>query len=191
MQPLDNYEQELRDWDDHEAEVASLLAEYLADTYQPDTVVDIGCGSGTYLTFFEDMGVGVLGIDGESTGGFVLKPENFIQHDLRKKLILDEKYDMAICLEVIEHLQPEYEDVMMDSICDASDLIIFSAAKEGQVGTNHYNCQNKPHWLAHFLARGFAQDEEETDKLLLYMNSLEAFQKTPWLIENIMVIKRI
>lgn len=185
MKPLDNYEEELKQWSDHEAEAAKLLTEKLDSMYSPQSVIDIGCGSGIFLDNFDCE---VLGVDGESTGGFLLHESQFKQADLRHPQDFG-KFDLAICLEVIEHLQPEYEDILVETIAKSADTIAFSGAKPGQVGTNHYNCQTQEYWLTKFAQYGFSRTAE-TDDLIRYMDSQPAFKQCHWLVENIMILKK-
>jgi SAM-dependent methyltransferase len=188
MKELDNYEEELKQWSALEEAAANLLSNKLYKMYSPKTVIDIGCGSGLFLTPFMPHGVKVFGVDGEKTGGFLLDESEFKQADLREPQDFG-KFDLAICLEVIEHLQPEYEDILVETIAKSADVIAFSGAKPGQVGTNHYNCQTQEYWREKFKAHGF-EWSEDTLGLLDFMHSQPAFRNCPWLEENIMILKK-
>jgi hypothetical protein len=72
---------------------------------------------------------------------------------------LDRKYDLAICLEVAEHLPVSSAGTLVDSITRASDLILFSAAIPLQTGTHHINEQWQDYWAALFDQRGFVASD--------------------------------
>lgn len=189
MKPLDNYEKELKAWNEHEAYAASSLTTKLMDIYTPKRVIDLGCGSGLFLKQFEERGCKVLGVDGDGTGGFVLKRSQFRQADLRVEQDFG-KWDLALCLEVIEHLQPEYEDELLSTVMKSSSRVVFSGAKPGQVGTNHYNCREKSYWIGKFKANGY-QVAEDTVYLLDFMRQRPEFKNCPWLEENIFIAVKV
>lgn len=188
MQKLDNYEEELKKWSKNEEASAHLLGEWLYNMFRPEFVIDIGCGSGIFLKPFALLGCDVFGVDGEKTGGAALEHKHqFEQRDLRLKQDLG-THDLAICLEVIEHLQPEYEDILIDNVARSANTIVFSGAKPGQVGTNHYNCQPKEYWIGKFNDRGFKLLGQPTKAIIEFMESKDEFRKTPWLEENIFIV---
>ena len=188
MKNLDNYEKELKAWSQHEQVAANSLSIKLFDMFKPKKVIDVGCGSGLFLKPFSDRGCEIFGVDGDVTGGFLLDKSEFKQADLRKEQFFGE-FDLAICLEVIEHLQPEYEDFLINTISKSSDIVVFSGAKPGQVGTNHYNCREKKYWIEKFKNLEY-EISEDTIYLLDFMRNLEEFKNCPWLEDNIFVAVR-
>lgn len=188
---MDRYNDVLDLWTEQEMGSALSLGKYLNKKYKPTSVIDIGCGSGVFLLEFINNDIDTLGVDGEPEGGKLIP--NFKQVDLRQletKEVFEKEYDLAICLEVAEHLHEEYADTFVDVVSTPSNRIIFSAAKPGQVGTNHYNCQTKEYWLEKFAKYGFSRNEEESEELLTYMRKDKVFLEAPWLEDNIMVLKR-
>ena len=128
--------------------------EYVFDNVS--TVVDIGCGRGVWGKEFERLGCEVLGIDGPYVTDPVIP---FQSHDLREPLVLDKKYDLAVCLEVAEHLPEEYADTLVESLVNASDQIMFSAAIPHQTGHGHVNCQWPSYWAKKFYAHGYVMED--------------------------------
>jgi len=109
-----------------------------------------------------DIGVSdIQGLDGEwvVTDDLCIGPHQFRRTDLTKPVALDRKYDLAICLEVAEHLPASSAGTFVDSIAQASDLILFSAAIPNQGGTHHINEQWQDYWVALFGQRGFAASD--------------------------------
>jgi hypothetical protein len=126
------------------------------------SIVDFGCGTGAWLRCAADIGVcDIQGLDGGwvVTDDLCIGPHQFRRTDLTKPVALDRKYDLAICLEVAEHLPPSSAGTLVDSITQASDLILFSAAIPNQGGTHHINEQWQDYWVALFGRRGFAASD--------------------------------
>lgn len=124
----------------------------------PKSVVDVGCGLGTFLAIFLEQGIeDVLGIDGNWVDKSILFiPEKyFMEADLEQPLHINRKFDLAISLEVAEHLKESAADNFVDNLCALSDIIIFSAAIKCQGGQNHINEQPMAYWLQKFTARGY------------------------------------
>lgn len=124
----------------------------------PKSVVDVGCGTGTWLKVFQDLGIkDILGIDGDYVDLSLLKIEKIFlsTFDLEKKMSLNRKFDLALSLEVAEHLSFESSDIFVKTLCDLSDTIIFSAAIPNQGGQNHINEQEPKYWIEKFEKEGF------------------------------------
>src|SRR5690606_34222821 len=75
--------------------------------------------------------------------------------DLTKKLELNKKYDMAISLEVAEHLPESAADTFVESLTSHASIILFSAAIPQQGGQYHVNEQWPNYWNEKFKKRGF------------------------------------
>lgn len=149
----------------HKTDVHNLIAPrqvvpLLMQMFQPATVLDVGCGIGTWLSVFKENGVTELqGID----GGFVNKDllrvhiseSDFFAHDLSITFNLKRKFDLVTCLEVAEHLDKKQAYIFIESVCKHSDTIIFSAAVPGQQGQNHLNEQWPAYWINIFKTQGF------------------------------------
>lgn len=132
-----------------------IITEKLFEFYQPKNVVDFGCGVGNFLMAFKEKGVEeVLGLDGVWANMELLKKyidsSDFREVDLEEKICLDKKYDLAISLEVAEHLSEKKSAVFVDSLVNASDVILFSAAIPFQGGQNHVNEQWINFWQRKF-----------------------------------------
>lgn len=133
---------------------ADTVAPLVADIFQPSSVVDIGCGEGHWAKAFEDLGCDVTGVDGSYVKSPVI--DNFISANLEKEFPkFDKKFDLAVSLEVAEHLSPERAEDFADYYCSLSDNLMFSAAIKGQGGVHHVNEQWHPFWLEKFAKRGF------------------------------------
>jgi len=114
-----------------------------------DSVVDFGSGIGQWGVGLENY----TAIDFKIPRNLLLT-KNYIDHDLRRPFI-GGKWNLAICMEVAEHLEEMYADTLVESISKSADLILFGAAIPGQGGKNHFNEQYQSYWLAKFRKRGF------------------------------------
>lgn len=124
----------------------------ILEIVKPQSVIDVGCGTGNWLLTAQQLGVReILGVDGPWVKGeLAIPPEKFVEHDLSTPLKLDRRYDLALSLEVAEHLPASAAAVFVQSLCDAADVILFSAAIPGQGGRRHVNEQWPAYWAELF-----------------------------------------
>jgi SAM-dependent methyltransferase len=146
--------------EEHNTRAAQVVVPELMRLFKPDSVLDVGCGIGTWLHVFGQQGVRVVkGIDGDYVDrkllGKYLKVENFVPHDLSKPFSLGQKFDLVMSLEVAEHLPASAADNFVKNLVDHGDDILFSAALPGQDGQNHLNEQWPDYWAAKFNAHGY------------------------------------
>lgn len=125
--------------------------------FTPNSVVDVGCGSGTWTRAYRNAGMKVLGIDGFNVqaGQLLIDAKEFERHDLTQPLRLSRRFDLVNCLEVAEHLPASRAAGFVSDLCALGDVIVFSAAVPGQGGTHHINEQWQSYWVDLFKQRGF------------------------------------
>lgn len=144
-----------RDWRrGHARGVADLLWEY----YQPKSMIDLGCGMGFFLAEAAKRGTRVRGVDGPWVNELETEQplEDYTIHNLEEPFDLGKKrFDMAVSLEVAEHLPKERGEGFVDDLCRLSTKVLFSAAIPGQKGKGHINCQWQGYWAGLFAERGY------------------------------------
>lgn len=124
----------------------------------PASVLDVGCGIGTWLKVFEENGINdYLGVDGDYVDRDMLKisAERFQPHDLTKTFTLNRKFDLVVSLEVAEHILEQSALAYIESLVKHGDVHLFSAAVPGQGGQNHVNEQWPEYWQKKFAKFGF------------------------------------
>lgn len=122
------------------------------------SVVDIGCGDGGWLAVARTAGIAdILGLDGPWIDEAALKIPlvNFQRTPLDQRVDFGRRFDLAICVEVAEHLPPERGVSLVEDLTRLAPLVLFSAAVPGQGGTEHLNEQWPAYWAALFTERGF------------------------------------
>jgi SAM-dependent methyltransferase len=173
---------------------ANALGEWLNDKFgHPGMkVIDVGCGPGIYLLPFIERGAKVLGIDACLDGGKVLPEGCFQRVDLRFPFVPEEKFNLAICLEVGEHLERHWSERLVDTLSDCADIIVFSAAVPGQGGTYHVNEQPHEFWLEMFKERHNFVVHPLQDEMREFLSQFEPQRATGevsgWLIDNTFIL---
>jgi SAM-dependent methyltransferase len=122
------------------------------------SVLDVGCGYGTWLHAWQDAGVGdIYGVDGPwvDPARLEIATPLFLSHDLGRSFDLGRRFDLVESLEVAEHLPAASASTFVDSLARHGDLVLFSAAPPGQGGEHHVNEQPYDYWRELFRARDF------------------------------------
>jgi hypothetical protein len=144
-----------------------------------NSAVDFGCGLGTWLFALNKLGVNeIKGYDGIWVNKESLKipKECFTAVELDKGVSVDKRYDLAISVEVAEHLPEESAGLFVKSLVNASDIVLFSAAIPFQGGTEHINEQWPEYWDKIFKENGYT--------------AIDFLRKRVWDEKNIDVVYR-
>jgi SAM-dependent methyltransferase len=155
---------------DHNIWQAWLALTPIISAARVKSVVDFGCNAGAWLAACDVLGAtDLVGVDYDladypsapelfGAGRVLLTDAPLIQHDLSTPLDFGRWFDLAICVEVAEHLDggDATADILVNTITNHAKMVIFSAATPGQGGHHHVNCQPHEYWHERFAKRGFA-----------------------------------
>ena len=122
------------------------------------SVVDLGCGQGNWLAAFQERGLKDLrGYDGEyvNPDRLLIPREWFVKADLSQPLKVNRRFDLAMSLEVVEHLPPAVSDSFIDLLTSLSPVVLFSGSLPHQDGTGHINERWVEDWVEMFRRRGY------------------------------------
>ena len=142
----------------HNSKDALEILPFVFNYIFPKSIVDIGCGNGSWLEAAKKLGIkNVKGVDGIKVdkNNLLIEEFEFLLHDLTTPLQLDKTYDLAISLEVAEHLPESDSNTFIDNICKHSNVVLFSAAIPKQGGQFHFNEQWPEYWHLKFKKHGF------------------------------------
>lgn len=144
-------------------------------------ILDVGCGPGIYVDALRRAGFTVDGVDPDPACPYDKLSVFHPQFDMYTG------YDICLCLEVAEHIDPELADTFVDRLVRVAPLVIFSAAQPGQGGHGHINCQRKEYWAHKFGCRNYVVDENATDQLCSFMR---AGYHMGWFVNNVQVFRQ-
>jgi glycosyltransferase involved in cell wall biosynthesis/SAM-dependent methyltransferase len=168
-----------------EAPFAARLANWIKDEINPTRVLDLGCGPGIYTHALVNLGIDAQGLDIDSRVDGQL-------HILRGDLLnLDgtETADLVMCLEVAEHIDPQYCDLIVQSVYNTiapGGQLIWTAAQPGQGGVGHINNRKRSFWLDKFTAMGLISDAVEKDLI----DYCQQGYHMGWFVNNVIVLKK-
>ena len=145
---------------------ANIILPVIFDLIRPASVLDLGCGVGCWLKVAKSLGaIKVIGFDGEYVNSKQLQilPTEFVSVDLSIGMPKIISVDLAICMEVAEHLSTEVADSIVDFLCKSSDIVLFGAAIPGQGGAHHVNEQWQSYWAQKFGNKGYLHSTKLRD----------------------------
>ena len=149
---------------------AEWFVPLLVKVFNPKTMIDVGCGTGHFVEKARLLAIDAYGIEGATRAHMGLGTAPMAWEDLRKPLPQQHPYrwgrgDLAICIEVAEHIEPEYADVFTDNLCLLSDTIVMTAAPPGQGGLQHVNEQPEEYWQMKMAACNYNYNVDRTADL--------------------------
>ena len=140
---------------------------------EPKSVIDVGCAIGDYVLYWKNnLNVPAWGIEGSEAVLPYIVTEHVFIYDLRFPVPMAHRADLCTCLEVAEHIEPEYADQFISNLVGFSNHILLSAAPPGAGGHYHVNCQDKSYWI-----RKMAEHKYEYN---VTITTMIKFELKPW-----------
>lgn len=168
------------------------VAEWISKNLEGEVFGDIGCGEGYLIEdLHKKFGKEVWGVDGSPAF------KDFVDEKIKKKIgkiDLTKKNnlalaDVAISMEVGEHLPNKKSDIYIDTIASTrAKIILFTAAPPGQGGTNHINLQPPVFWEEKFKQRGYLLDSRLSNKFKKDLRT--ELKHAWWYVNNIQILKK-
>lgn len=168
---------------------ARVLMPVLLQHVRPRTVVDVGCGRGAWVSVLGEIaGCEITGVDGAhvDVAQLVIPRDRFIAHDLTLPLPDLGQFDLALCMEVAEHLPPDRANSFVADLCRLAPTVMFSAAIPGQGGTFHINERWQSYWVGLFANHGYGVADllrpalwENAGVPFCYRQNLLLFSRSP------------
>lgn len=136
---------------------AQVVVPLVLELVSPKSVVDVGCGTGAWLSVFAEKGLDIFGVDGQwvDTSKIFIPADHFRAVDLAEPFSLGETADLAMSLEVAEHIPAARAAAFVQNLTDIAPVVLFSAAIPHQGGTGHVNEQWPAYWAVLFKERGY------------------------------------
>lgn len=113
------------------------------------SILEFGCGSGWFTNQFIKKGLDIYAIEGSRLGYLKTRKRvgkknynRIIKHDLRLPFNLKRKFDLAVCTEVAEHIEPPFSSQLVATLTKHSNIIWFSFEKP-LTNIQHYHHSNE------------------------------------------------
>ena len=143
----------------HWLEFFGGIADNLIRSLRPRSVFDAGCAWGFLVESLRDRGVEAWGRD---ISGFAI---DSVRPDMRDycaegsiTAAIFGRYDLATCIEVVEHMPADEADRAIGNLCAVADVILFSSSPSDFEEESHINVHPPLYWLRLFQQRGFSPD---------------------------------
>ena len=131
---------------------ADVVLPFVLEYTGAKSLIDIGCGVGTWLASAAALGVSEYhGVDGSGALSLLQIPSSHFEvADLREPLPFERQFDLAMSVETAEHLPANVAARFVTQLTNLAPQVLFSAAIPGQRGYQHINEQWPSYWAALF-----------------------------------------
>lgn len=148
------------------------IADRIVTEFRPGSVLDAGCALGVLVESLRDRGVEAYGVD---ISDYAVAQ---VREDIRPYCWvgsltepLPRRYDLIVCIEVLEHMAPADSERAIANLCAAADDLLISTSPFDYKEATHFNVQPPDYWAARFARHGFVRDVDFDGSFL-----------TPWAV---------
>lgn len=132
------------------------VANNIAKTLNPTTVLDAGCAKGMLVGALREIGIEAEGVD-ISEFAVTHADERAVGHVRVGSLTepFGKRYDLITCIEVLEHLAQPDAVAAVANICASTDTVLMSSTPDDFDEATHINVQPPANWSVMFADQGF------------------------------------
>jgi 2-polyprenyl-3-methyl-5-hydroxy-6-metoxy-1,4-benzoquinol methylase len=129
-----------------------ILWKFLIERFAVRSVLDVGCGEGHAVAFFNRSSVYAHGVEGLRTN---VERSVFpiAWHDLTFAPYIM-PVDLVLCVEVVEHIEEKFLDNLLRTLSNGR-IVAMTHALPGQSGYHHVNLKPQEYWVAHVEEQGY------------------------------------
>lgn len=181
----------------HWAQFFGGIADKIVAGINPRSVLDAGCAMGFLVEALRDRGVEAFGCD---ISEYAI---SLVREDVRPFCWLGSvleppprRYDLIVCIEVLEHLPPADAPVAIANFCQSSDDVLFSSTPSDFREATHLNVQPVEFWAEQFARQGFFRDVDFDAAFILpwsarfrrsrdpISRTVRDYERKYWLLQN-------
>lgn len=148
------------------------IADRIIADFSPKSVLDAGCAIGMLVEALRDRGVDAQGFD-ISEFAISQMPAKYRPYvkvgSILDQNVVQRRFDLVVCIEVLEHLQPHEAEQAIQNLCAWGDVVLFTSSPEDYKEVTHFNVQQPGYWVEKFALQGFSR-----------MLSYDASYIAPW-----------
>jgi len=174
------------------ARSAGRIADSILSDFKPASLIDVGCGTGALLEALRQRGCEVFGLEYAEAALRYCRDRGLdvAKFDLERDVFNESRtFDVAVSMEVAEHLPESVADRYVDLLARLSRVVVLTAAPPGQGGADHINEQAPSYWIAKFQQRGFEHVDELSQR---WRDTWKATgDVTSWYHQNLMIFRRV
>jgi len=137
------------------------MADAIIRDLRPTTVLDAGCAKGFLVEALRNRGVEAWGVD-VSEEAISEVHESVREYCQVGSLTepLPRRYDLVVCVEVLEHIPAAEANAAVANICAAGDRLLLSTTPDDFSEATHLNVQPPELWSAAIAQNGLLRDTE-------------------------------
>lgn len=171
----------------HAREYSIRNMDWYIEKFKPFSVVDFGCGIGSYLEscFNHEIPFGGIEISEHALTYMPAVVQMCVDiSDCTEDFGQIGRFHTVLSFETAEHIEPSSTNQFILNLVNATGKrLLFTAAPPGQEGTGHINCRPKQFWIDEF-SKHLTYKPELSDEIA----AIWGLQGAPWYIVNNLIV---